>query len=71
VLLQHRDLDDRELEDLSQLAGDGVAVVPNDELPERIVATAWLFKQTCSAVDVEVLEGFVDAHRGDGPGANG
>ena len=71
VLLQHRDLDDSELEELASLAGDGVAVVPNPDLPERVVATAWLFKRACDTVDVEVLQGFVDAHLGQGPGSDG
>jgi drug/metabolite transporter (DMT)-like permease len=71
VLLQHRDLSDDELADLAALAGDGVAVVPNPDLPERVVATAWLFKQACDAVDVDALQGFVDAHLGQAPGSDG
>ena len=34
-----------ELADLEALAGDGVVVVPNDDLPAPVVATAWLVKQ--------------------------
>jgi hypothetical protein len=71
ILLQHRDLDEAELEELSSLAGHGVAVVPNDGLPERVVATAWLFKRTCADVDLDALREFVDAHVGEGPGADG
>jgi hypothetical protein len=71
VLLQHRDLTDDELADLSALAADGVAVAPNPDLPERVVATAWLFKQACDAVDIPTLQGFVDDHAGQGPGSDG
>jgi len=71
VLLQHRDLDADELAELESLAGDSVAVVPNPDLPDRVVATAWLFKQTCDAVDVEALEGFVADRLGEGPGSDG
>lgn len=71
VLLQHRDLEPDELRELEQLAGDAVAVAPNPDLPERVVATAWLFKQTCTSVDVDALRAFVDAHLGEGPGTDG
>jgi drug/metabolite transporter (DMT)-like permease len=73
VLLQHRDLDDDELAQVEGLAAerDGVAVAPNPDLPDRVVATAWLFKQTCSSVDVEALRAFVEDHVHRGPGADG
>ena len=71
VLLQYRDLSDRELRDLSQLAGDQVVVAPNPALPDRVVATAWLFKQTCSGVDTAILRGFVRTRAGHGPGTDG
>ena len=71
VLFQHRDLSDEERGELESLAGDGIAVAPASDLPERVVATAWLFKQTCDAVDVEALRTFAEGHRGEGPGADG
>ncbi|MEY2434337.1 MAG: hypothetical protein QOC92_4062 [Acidimicrobiaceae bacterium] len=68
VLLQHRDLTTDERAALDALSSDGVAVVPNPDLPARVVATAWLTKQTCTSVDVAALRTFVDAHVGHGPG---
>jgi hypothetical protein len=35
------------------------------------VATAWLNKQTCSAVDLAQLRGFIRNHEGRGPGTDG
>jgi hypothetical protein len=71
VLLQHRDLSPDELRQLSELAGAQVVVAPNPGLPDRVVATAWLFKQICSGVDVGALRTFVTEHRGKGPGTDG
>ena len=71
VLLQYRDLSDRELQDLTQLVTDKVIVAPNPALPTRVVATAWLFKQTCSAVDAAALRGFIRTRVGHGPGTDG
>ena len=71
VLLQYRDLSPADVETLSQLAGGQVVVAPNPDLPDRIVATSWLNKQVCSAVDVPELRGFVRNHEGRGPGTDG
>lgn len=71
VLLQHRDLDPAELAEVEALAADGVAVAPNADLPDRVVATAWLHKRTCSGVDAAALREFVEAHLGEGPGSDG
>lgn len=71
VLLQHRDLSADELRQLSELAGPQVVVAPNPDLPDRLVATAWLFKQTCSGVDLGVLRSFAAEHQGKGPGTDG
>ncbi len=66
VLLQHDpDLGTTERRELEGLAGAQVVVAPNDDLPDQVVATAWTWKQTCSAVDVEALARFVDEHAGD------
>jgi hypothetical protein len=68
VLLQHDPgLPASELEELRTLAGSGVVVAPNPDLPSPIVATAWTFKQTCDTVDVSVLRDFVADHAGNGP----
>jgi hypothetical protein len=68
VLVQHDpDLaaDDRAA--LEELAGDGVVVAPNPDLPDTVVATAWLFKRTCEAVDVAAIEDFIAERKGKGP----
>ena len=68
VLLQHDpDLDAGDRARLEDLAGDGVVVAPNPELPAPIVATAWLYKRTCDAADADALQDFVDERRGKGP----
>lgn len=71
ILLQHGVLPPDDLEALESLAGTGVVVVPNDDLPAPVVATAWTRKMVCATVDVDALAGFVDAHLGDGPGSDG
>jgi hypothetical protein len=43
-----------------------VTVAPNENLPTAIVATAWTYKQTCTAVDTGALGRFVRAHAGKG-----
>lgn len=70
VLVQYHDLDPDDIEALEPLVDDHVAIAPNADLPDgaRIVATAWVWKQVCNAVDVEALEAFVTAHAGKGPG---
>jgi drug/metabolite transporter (DMT)-like permease len=71
VLLQYRDLTANEIRDLAELVGPNVVVAPNASLPQRIVATAWLSKQTCSRVDAPSLRGFIRTHAGHAPGADG
>jgi hypothetical protein len=72
VLLQHRpDLAAGQLADLEALASGDVVVAPNPDLPDPVVATAWLFKRSCSSVDVDALREFVDERRGKGPGGDG
>ncbi len=62
VLLQHRDLVPDEMAELESLAGPDVVVAPNPDLAASVVATAWLTKQTCDAVDAETLATFVADH---------
>jgi hypothetical protein len=56
-----------DVEALEALARDGVVVAPNPELDEPVVATAWVHKRTCAAVDTTALEAFVEARIGRGP----
>jgi hypothetical protein len=68
VLLQHDpDLPAEDLETLRGLGGDGVVVAPNPDLSAPIVATAWVYKRTCDAVDTGALSAFVDERADQGP----
>jgi hypothetical protein len=68
VLLQHDpDLSADDRAQLEEVAGSGVVVAPNPELPAPVVATAWLFKRTCEELDVGALKAFIDERRGKGP----
>ncbi|MEO7427926.1 MAG: DUF3105 domain-containing protein [Acidimicrobiales bacterium] len=68
ILLQHDPgLAAAPLADLERLAGAGIVVAPNPELPDLIVATAWTYKQRCTSVDLEALRAFIRAHAGKGP----
>lgn len=68
ILLQHDpDLPSGQLADLEGLAGPGVVVAPNPDLPDPVVATAWTYKRTCGSVDVDALQDFVDQRAGKGP----
>jgi hypothetical protein len=71
VLLQYRDLNADETRQLTDLVTDKVVVAPNASLPDRVVATAWLFKQTCSGIDTAALRGFIRTRAGHGPGTDG
>lgn len=64
VLVQYRDPGDRTA--LAGLVRDGVVVAPQPTLPARVVATAWTYKLTCSAVDTAAVTKFADAHAGKG-----
>lgn len=64
VLLQHRALSAAEQADLEALAGPTVLVAPNPDLPDRVVATAWRNRLTCSSVDTAALGDFIAAHAG-------
>jgi hypothetical protein len=68
VLVQYRpDLPGDARTAIMDLAGDRVVVAPNPDLPDPIVATAWVFKQSCQAVDLDALEEFVERRVGRGP----
>ena len=69
VLLQHDpDLPADQRAALEALAGPGVVVAPNPDLPDPVVATAWVAKRTCAEVEVGALEDFIAERRGKGPG---
>ena len=68
VLIQHRsDLvgDER----LERLAGDRVAVAPNDDLPDgvQVVATSWRHRMPLERVDLDLLASFVRGHADRAP----
>jgi hypothetical protein len=68
ILLQHDpDLPAAQLAELESLGGDGVVVAPNPDLDDPVVATAWTYKRTCSAVDTDALRQFIDERAGKGP----
>jgi Protein of unknown function (DUF3105) len=72
VLVQYRpdDLAD-DVAALEAYADDpGVVVAPNPDLPDPLVLTAWLTKQTCSGLDAETVEAFIAEQQGRGPGAD-
>jgi len=49
---------------LESLAVDGVVVAPLSKADPAVVATAWLHKQECAAVDTGAVEQFIDDHLG-------
>ena len=68
ILLQYDGLEGDEVSELEDLASDDVVVAPNQDLPARVVATAWGHKRTCERVEQPALADFVADHRGQGPG---
>jgi hypothetical protein len=70
VLLLHRpNLPAADRTKLEALARDGVIVAPATDLPAPVVATAWVYKRSCSSVDVPALREFVTTRAGKGPGS--
>ncbi len=69
VLLQYRDLRSSDIDRLERLAGGHVVIAPDPDLPRRfrVVATGWLHKRTCTALDTDALEEFVHQRGGKGP----
>ena len=66
VLVQYRDLSAADLDEVKAFAGDQVVVAPNPDLPgdADVVATAWTYKLTCTALDVDAVETFIADHAG-------
>jgi hypothetical protein len=71
ILIQYEGVTSTQVDELEGLAGSDVVVAPGTELPDPIVATAWLAKLRCSTVDSAALGEFVTAHAGQGPGSHG
>jgi hypothetical protein len=69
VVIQYRPdaVDPADLESLASGADSRVVIAPNADLPEPVVATAWLYKRTCDHPATEALQAFVDARVGHGP----
>jgi hypothetical protein len=70
VLVQHQGLSDAEVAELEELGSDQVIVAPNEDQSEPVVLTAWLTKQTCSGVDLDVVGNFIEEQSGRGPGTD-
>lgn len=73
VLLQYRpaDVDAEGIAELEALAAPTVAVAPNPDLPDPVVATAWAHLRSCERVDAAALRAFIDERQGKGPGGHG
>lgn len=73
VLIQHTGLTRAEQDEVEGLAGTGVVIAPADSLPDGAVflATAWVTKQACDALDVAELRSFIADHGDAGPGGHG
>jgi hypothetical protein len=66
VLVQYRDLTGTDLDEVKAFAGDQVVVAPNPDLPgdATVVATAWTYKLSCRALDIDAVETFIADHAG-------
>ena len=73
VLLQYRpdDVTGTDLARLERLSNDAVVVAPDPTLPDAVVATAWVTKQSCEGIDIDSLATFIEEHGGSGPGIAG
>jgi drug/metabolite transporter (DMT)-like permease len=68
VLIQYRpDLAGPDVRALRGLARAEVVVAPNADLAKPIVATAWVYKRSCTALDLAPLRAFIAARVGKGP----
>lgn len=70
VLVQYRDLAAADVAALEDLASDDAVVAPDPDQAEPVVLTAWITKQTCSGVDVETVDRFIQEQQGRGPGTD-
>lgn len=72
VMIQYADVSSAEIARLAKLNSADVLVAPAERLPNgtKVVATAWVTHQACSAVDIATLEEFATRQAGRGPGAD-
>ena len=70
VLVQHRDLSEADIAELEALGSPQVIVAPNPDQDDPVVLTAWITKQSCSGVDVDEVQTFIDEQQGRGPGTD-
>ena len=71
VLVQYRpDLPAPERQQLLDLAGGMVAVAPNPQLGQPVVASAWLYLLRCDALDTKALGDFIDGRTSEAPGGH-
>lgn len=70
VMVQYDDsVDAVDVDALAAISSSVIVVAPTvGELPDRIVATAWTWKLTCSTLDVERIEAFAAERGPDAPG---
>lgn len=70
VLVQYHGVSTKDVARLRTLSSHEVVVAPAASLPgnTRVVATAWVTRQECSAVDLGQLRHFVDTRARSGPG---
>jgi hypothetical protein len=64
VVVQYRDIPDADVSQVRDLASDQVVVAPNPDLPKPVIATAWTYKLSCSALDLPAVQKFIRAHEG-------
>lgn len=70
VLLQYHGLTPPQVKSLQAMASDTVVVAPAKKLPggDQVIATAWVTKQSCTALDLATLRTFVTTRADRGPG---
>lgn len=72
VLIQYKGLRSSDVQRIESLVGPDVVVAPAAKLPPKaeVVATAWLYKLSCSTLDIGALEQFISERKHHGPGTN-
>lgn len=72
VLVQYRpaDVGPEEVARLEALAGATLLVAPNADLPDPVVASAWLSLQRCQDVDTDAIARFAEDRASRAPGGH-
>lgn len=69
ILVQYGpDLDVADVLPVVDAATAEIVIAPSDSLSAPVMATAWTWKLTCAAVEVESIAAFADRRTGDAPG---